>query len=1296
MALKDQQESKLHYKMYKKGRLWVFMGIALVGGITFGEVSQPKIAYAASEENVASTVSNSNSVSNDADVSADVTNENEKTSDSLKSNTGSKVSESASKPNVQNEEQSNDTQSLDNQTENKSKGVQSPKLTNEQVVSDNSVDVESEKQNVNKPDNQEKVTTHVARPTAVAKSASDITVDTTTGTGSGDYDAAKPITDNTKAVVPAITDKLDSKYAFIPKFNGSGNTKTSVIGQSMSTTKPDTIAADLVTAQKGDIGFKYTNVGYNAEGQSMDMNIIFTDWGRLSDISDAYVETYTNMIYTNFPGAGWVDVKYQFVRSDTGEEELVSGVMTLTDIDSAQTVAISDDQWNKIDKVYVPTSVDPTTGENGNWLHYSNEADYTVISSPKINSDATDEYAMLTFAYSKQSSLTFRYSNGKDTPTKMTVWGVNYVAQKPLATATIAPTATVSDSDQKNVKNNTLRDGESTYNYSFNQVIPDEWAQFYYHDVSFTGEVPTGVAVKSYRVTTETGQNVTQYFSNQSTGQTFKLVVSSDYLNDAEFYGHYYTITTSVNANQTDVLQHVTMKIATNINDETRSSNIVITAIDKKHYLLTHYYIQNTGTRLANDDKVRIVYGTNYEASQKSINGYQLINQVATKGTFNDESVEAIYEYAPIIIEIPVTYVDQNGKSIAESTILTGKYDSNFDAQSVSKKIMGYTLNNIENQKGTYLLDNKSVILHYQADPAIAKISYRDAHTGKSLTDDKTIKGLYNDNYDLNNAKKFFNGYYLTQQPENIAGKYSLNPVTIEFVYMPVTISIRVLDITDLNETLSDRMISGYYNDPYEVKTLENIPITLSYADSNSPLSGKFIDNGMIIINQYRYVYGNTTVNGNGSLTTIIRDGNDKVVGIQQLHDDGTQTNVSIDNKNNQLNAGMYDIGKDRFISFSKPIMRGESLALTGLNGTHITVKYLINGGIEIEQSTNSLNSKGDKVVVSKNGKMTFSTMKFTTAVKGLSNTKSLAMVKQSWASGNTLTVVEGKKPQFSIANLQNELQATFGGKNFKKRQIFKIDGYNYQLSVTRNGLFKIQEFKDNKQTTSALFNSNGLLLKSPANVAIGRKISSRSAFVSEIEMIDKNYSILRFSLNKYKVKITNAFGQGHLEVRNTSGKLIQDELFSNNVDFKVGQTALSLEIKANGKFSLSTGNENQSQVAKKEKQKNTVLFFNHKSTIENTEGKKYVISESEFYRKSLRKEKAGNTGALMANNTSATKANLESKHKNKQKLYNADELPQTNEKSNDLIKVLGSVFLSVLFLLGISTIKKRKFNSEN
>lgn len=517
---------------------------------------------------------------------------------------------------------------------------------------------------------------------SATSSAATAANDTTTST---DYASATPITDNPKAVVPDTSQKLSSTYTFIPKFNGSGTTAVSVIGAERETAKANTISASLVGATKGQVGFKYTNVGYDADGNSMDLNIIFTDWGRLSELGDAYVETYTNKIYSNFPGAGWVDVKYQFVRSGTETQENVSGLMTLTDIDGSQTVSMTDSQWANIDNVYIPQSEDPLTGQTDNWLRYAEDNGYMTITSPSENSPSDAEYAMLMFTYTKQSSLTFRYSDGHDvdTPTKMTVWGVNYIPQKPLATETIPPILKVIDNSGTASTANTLSQGQSSYQYQITQQIPDEWSQFYYGNVNVTAALPGSVL--DYKVTDADGNDVTSYFTNNSTGSQLNLAATADALQNADFYGQRYifTVTVSAPADTTSFDQY-TVHSTTTIDGIAKDSGTTTTTLFNQHQITVHYYKKGTTEKLAPDEIVTVVDGQTYTTPEKTFKGYKVSSQINTTGVY-DGDVEAIYYYAVQKGTVMVYYLYKSDGETFEykEKKLTGTYGDTYTTKPV-------------------------------------------------------------------------------------------------------------------------------------------------------------------------------------------------------------------------------------------------------------------------------------------------------------------------------------------------------------------------------------------------------------------------------------------------------------------------------------------------------------------------------------------------------------------------------------------------------------------------------------
>jgi len=497
-----------------------------------------------------------------------------------------------------------------------------------------------------------------------------------------DYESATPVVNNPKAVVPKENQKLSNQYTFIPKFNGSGKTVVSVIGAERATTKPKTISASLVGAVKGQVGFKYTNVGYDADGNSMDLEIRFDDWGRLSELGSAYVETYTDKIYSNFPGAGWVDVRYRFVRSDSGQPENVTGLMTLTDIDGSQTVGITNQQWANIDHVYIPESQNPLTGKVDNWLRYAEIPGYVMITSPSTNSSSDAEYAMLTFTYTNQNSLTFRYSDGRDatTPTKMTVWGVNYIPQKPLATETIAPKLQAIDNAGKLTSSNTLSEGQESYQYQIIQQIPDEWQSFYYNNMRITATLPERVL--SYTVHDLEGHDVTEYFVNKSQNNYLDISATKTALNSESFYGKHYIFTITVKAPvDTPAFDQFNAQVTTTIDDVSKDSGLVTTTLYNQHQIVVHYYKKGTTNELAADEVINVIDGQVYQAVEKIIPNYRVVSSVRTAGVYDGSSDAYFYYQNEVNIRIIYRGKKNNDFVILKEVNAVKLFDENVNVQ---------------------------------------------------------------------------------------------------------------------------------------------------------------------------------------------------------------------------------------------------------------------------------------------------------------------------------------------------------------------------------------------------------------------------------------------------------------------------------------------------------------------------------------------------------------------------------------------------------------------------------------
>lgn len=127
---------------------------------------------------------------------------------------------------------------------------------------------------------------------------------------------------------------------------------------------------------------------------------------------------------------------------------------------------------------------------------------------------------------------------------------------------------------------------------------------------------------------------------------------------------------------------------------------------------ITVNYMSSTGQKIAKSEVLTGQVGEPYSTQLKTIAGYTLTTEPRNaKGTFTTNPQTITYLYTPIAISaLPVTvnYLDENGKEIADSLILTGNVGDSYDT--LAKKIDGYTLiETPENASGMFLAEAQSI-----------------------------------------------------------------------------------------------------------------------------------------------------------------------------------------------------------------------------------------------------------------------------------------------------------------------------------------------------------------------------------------------------------------------------------------------------------------------------------------------------------------------------------------------------------------------------------------------------------
>ncbi|HBE2215523.1 TPA: isopeptide-forming domain-containing fimbrial protein [Enterococcus faecalis] len=362
---------------------------------------------------------------------------------------------------------------------------------------------------------------------------------------------------NASVVTP--DDEAGSKYSFIANFikgvttvETGGGGWTNDVYVNMPPQKWDgKIGLDVTKTKKGQSWIRYNNVGTADDGTPIDLKITIQDWEQYKNAQNMVsnnIVAFNNVsaIATYQGGFSWVKQTWTYLEHGTDKEKPVSGYYSWIDIDNLQGMTIDKDSYKAIDKLYVPTK--------DTIVKYKEEKDggKTFYDSDDIPLDDGDNRGDFTFLYSNRSRFDFTYSEdfasreknlGYPLPPKnnnqYSYFG--YSAKKPVRTAPMIPTKTVTDSDETNVDKNTLEGLGEVYSYTITHKVPDEMKEFYYSNYEMQdGLVPELERVSDVKVTDEAGKDVTNKFEAKHEGNLVRMVAKADVLKTADFYNHEY------------------------------------------------------------------------------------------------------------------------------------------------------------------------------------------------------------------------------------------------------------------------------------------------------------------------------------------------------------------------------------------------------------------------------------------------------------------------------------------------------------------------------------------------------------------------------------------------------------------------------------------------------------------------------------------------------------------------------------------------------------------------------------
>lgn len=212
---------------------------------------------------------------------------------------------------------------------------------------------------------------------------------------------------------------------------------------------------------------------------------------------------------------------------------------------------------------------------------------------------------------------------------------------------------------------------------------------------------------------------------------------------------------------------------------------------------VTVHYVDQTGKTITADTVLTDgAVGQPYATTPKTFKGYTLDQNklpANATGTFGEKAVEVTYVYdqddgAPVT----VTYVDEQGATLADPETLTGKYGDPYTAQ--AKQVSGYMVQKVQGQAtGTFTDQAQQVVYVYAKTPVVTPpttnkvtvtVHYQTAD-GTKVAPDEILTGNQGDTYTTKPATA--SGYQLVTTPANAQGVFGPNDSDVTYVYAEVT-----------------------------------------------------------------------------------------------------------------------------------------------------------------------------------------------------------------------------------------------------------------------------------------------------------------------------------------------------------------------------------------------------------------------------------------------------------------------------------------------------------------------------
>ena len=267
-------------------------------------------------------------------------------------------------------------------------------------------------------------------------------------------------------------------------------------------------------------------------------------------------------------------------------------------------------------------------------------------------------------------------------------------------------------------------------------------------------------------------------------------------------------------------------------------------------------YVDNSGKEIASPETITGKVGDNYSTTQKTIAGYTFLRNegdpVSGKLTAAEQNVVYIYESVKDSTVI-VKYQDVNGKDLAPSETLIGKYGEAYNTN--AKIIDNYVLKSTpDNYQGLFTDQVIEVIYVYEecakCDGTVL-VKYVDTK-GNEIAPSETLTGKYGETYFTSPIP--IENYVLTEIPSNHTGTFIDGELTVTYIYelcadtgQVIVRHLRRDASGELVEIIPDEIMEGIVGINYKTTSLDGYNLQMIFGNAE----GIYIEGTQTVI----YIY---------------------------------------------------------------------------------------------------------------------------------------------------------------------------------------------------------------------------------------------------------------------------------------------------------------------------------------------------------------------------------------------------------------------------------------------------------